>query len=40
MGGTQIAERFYIDQDSEPETPINLEADDRIGLESKTVQSR
>ena len=37
-GGTQTSERFYIvQQDSEPEQPIRLEADDRIGLEDRTV---
>ena len=37
-GGTQTSERFYIVQmDSEPETPIRMEADDRIGLEDRTV---
>ena len=37
-GGTQTSERFYIVQmDSEPEKPIVMEADDRIGLEDRTV---
>ena len=37
-GGTQTSERFYIVQmDSEPETPIRMEADERIGLEDRTV---
>ena len=36
--GTQTSERFYIVQmDSEPEKPIVMEADDRIGLEDRTV---
>jgi len=37
---TQISDKFYIvHQGSEPERPIGLEADDRIGLESQTVSA-
>ena len=37
LGGEDNAIAYILGQTSEPNTPINLEADDRIGLEGKTV---
>ena len=39
LGGEDNAIAYILDQTSEPNTPINLEADDRIGLEDKTVSA-
>ena len=39
LGGENNAIAYILDQTSEPNTPINLEADDRIGLESKTTDA-
>ena len=39
LGGEDNAIAYILDQTSEPNTPINLEADDRIGLESKTTDA-
>jgi hypothetical protein len=39
LGGEDNAIAHILDQASEPNRPINLEADDRIGLESKTTDA-
>ena len=39
LGGEDNAIAYILDQASEPNRPINLEADDRIGLESKTTDA-
>ena len=39
LGGEDGARAYILDQTSEPDRPINLEADDRIGLESKTTDA-
>ena len=39
LGGEDNAIAYILNQTSEPNTPINLEADDRIGLESKTTDA-
>ena len=39
LGGEDNAIAYILNQTSEPNTPINLEATDRIGLESKTTDA-
>ena len=39
LGGKDNAIAYILNQTSEPNTPINLEATDRIGLESKTTDA-